>query len=233
MLDLCDDEWKTEEGFPSRRYKGQDLTGHKYGRLTVLSLEYSTKKKQYHWRCKCDCGNITHASEWQLTTSNSKGKKSCGCLAHDILVRRSTTHCHSHDPLYVTWRNMKTRCYNHNYELYHRYGGRGIKICEEWLDFDHFYKWSIENGYAKGLSIDRIDNDKDYSPDNCRWTTPTVQARNTRRSKFVEYNGQLKTVAEWAEEYGVTYHILSSRLYRGWSMDDAINIPAKTQKAHA
>jgi len=127
--------------------------------------------------------------------------------------------------LYTIWSKMKARCLNINNHVYKYYGGRGISICKEWLEnFIAFYNWSMVNGYADNLTIDRIDNNKGYSPENCRWTTQKIQSRNTRQNKLIEYNGQVKCIAEWAELYSLNQRTLESRLKRGWSIHEAFNI---------
>lgn len=118
---------------------------------------------------------------------------------------------------------MKDRCNRVNCPAYKDYGGRGISICEEWLDnFESFYRWAISNGYSDTLTIDRIDNNKGYSADNCRWITRTKQCLNTRYNKFIEYNGKTQTLKEWADELNIPYHKTWRRLNRGWSFERAI-----------
>ena len=120
---------------------------------------------------------------------------------------------------------MISRCYNKNNKRYDSYGGRGINICDEWLDktngFINFYKWSIENGYEEGLSIDRINNDYGYYPENCRWTDRKTQQNNTRFNKIIEFNGEKHTLSEWSEILNISYTVLSTRLNRNWSIDRA------------
>jgi len=160
-------------------FKSMDLTGHKYNKLTVIKLHHKTQKytidgkkkgHQYFWLCKCDCGNETI-----IPTSNlRKGLiKSCGCLKY--------THHLSNTRLYRIYIGMKTRCYNSKSLSYKDYGGRGITICQEWLDdFMNFYNWAKDNGYSDNLSIDRINVNGNYEPSNCRWATQEEQSNNTR-----------------------------------------------------
>ena len=129
--------------------------------------------------------------------------------------------------LYDIWVNMKQRCFNQNDQAYQNYGGRGIAVCDEWKDdFQAFYDWSVSNGYQDGLSIDRINNDGNYSPENCRWTDRNVQNRNRRNNHKITYNGVTKTVVEWAEEKNIPYELLLNRLNKlGWSVERALTTP--------
>lgn len=121
--------------------------------------------------------------------------------------------------------HMKDRCYNTKDKEYSWYGGRGITLCDEWLsDFMNFYNWSINNGYQDNLTIDRIDNNKGYSPSNCRWATKKQQARNTRRNRLIKINGEIKCLAEWCEIFNLKYHTVKRRLYRGWEVKKAFEI---------
>ena len=118
---------------------------------------------------------------------------------------------------------MRTRCKNPNFRAYHYYGGRGIKVCEEWEAFENFRDWALQNGYKEELTLDRIDANGNYEPSNCRWATRKEQSRNTRGVKIIEYNGVKKSIAEWAEDLGINYHTLYSRLTTlGWSAERAL-----------
>lgn len=122
---------------------------------------------------------------------------------------------------------MLSRCRNPKIRSYKDYGSRGIKVCEEWLEFENSYKWALSSGYKENLTIDRIDVDKDYSPENCRWATTKQQARNRRTSVFITYKGETKVLKDWAIEYGINSCTLTGRLERGWSIEDALNKPVK------
>ena len=142
--------------------KAIDLTGQRFGRLTVLERAGTDSRREAVWRCICTCGNEIYVQGHHLRCGNTQ---SCGCLRVDT----ATTHGESRSRLYHIWFGMKTRCYNPNTKDFKNYGGRGITVCPEWLyDFPAFQKWAIANGYRDDLTIDRIDNDKGYSPDNCR-----------------------------------------------------------------
>ena len=194
--------------------RGCDLTGQKFSRLTVICRS-KTKKKS--WLCRCDCG-----VESCVLTSNLIGgtTKSCGCLhkevMRDIFIKKFTTHGHRptgrFTPEYNAWKHIKDRCCNTNNKCYHIYGGRGISICERWrLSFDNFFS---DMGYrpAKGYSIERIDNNGNYEPKNCRWATQKEQLNNTRKNVCFEYCGEMKTIAQLSEISGVNYHTLRYRL---------------------
>lgn len=161
-----------------------DLTGQRFGRLEVIAQADNNEAGLTCWVCKCDCGNTKIICGKSLRKGHSK---SCGCWKKELLteVKPAKTHGLYGTRLSRIWRNMKNRCYNPNDPNYKFYGSRGITVCAEWLnDFQAFYDWAISHGYRDDLSIDRIDNDKGYSPDNCRWVTMKVQATNRRhRSK--------------------------------------------------
>lgn len=145
----------------------------------------------------------------------------------------------THSRLSEIFRSMKKRCYNPNHNQFKNYGARGIKLCDEWNDRElvkisgfrytkgylAFKKWALENGYAEGLTIDRIDNNKGYSPENCRWVTMLVQVNNTRRNRYITYKGKTQSVADWCRELGLNYGTLLSRLNFNWSVEEAIETP--------
>ncbi|MBO7677730.1 MAG: hypothetical protein J6S49_09510 [Erysipelotrichaceae bacterium] len=210
-----------------------DLTGQKFGRLTVLGIyKRATHGKTFTWKCKCDCGNETFVSGNHLKSKS--GAKSCGCLKKQKCSEngmKNFKHGMGRTPLYETWTSMKKRCKNPENLNYINYGGRGITVCEEWEDFTTFYNWAISNGYVHGLTLDRIDNNKGYSPDNCRWTTMKNQARNRRNNRFITYKGETKTVAEWAESIGMKRDTLETRLINNWSIERALETPVRKRKA--
>lgn len=202
-----------------------DLTGKRFGKLTVIKLDhkeqryYKNKKSgfYYYWLCKCDCGNYKVINREKLNSGNTK---SCGCLHKEIM----TIHGLSNSRLYRIYNKMKNRCYNTKNNYYHRYGARGITICNEWLkDKNKFFEWALNNGYKDDLTIDRIDNNKGYSPDNCRWTTIKEQSRNTCRVKKITYNGETHCISEWTEILGFSRTLISNRLDRGWSVERALS----------
>ena len=141
---------------------------------------------------------------------------------------RNTKHGQSKTRLYATWQNMKNRCYYEGFIEFDRYGGRGIEVCQEWRDnFVPFYEWAMASGYAEGLTLDRIDNDGNYCPENCRWLTKKAQQNNRSNNRYLTYNGKTQSVAQWAEELGVCAKTIRTRISRGWSIEKALLKKAK------
>lgn len=210
----------------------KDLTGKKIGRLTVLRLSDITQEsKKTKWICQCECGKIIEVFSGNLT-SKTRPTQSCGCLSREKSSKRMKEknpgykHGKNNTRLHVIWDAMKKRCYLKSHIHYSNYGGRGITVCEEWRnDFLNFYNWAIANGYKEDLTIDRIDSDKNYSPDNCRWITHKEQQNNKRTNHFVEYKGRKYTISQLAEEKNIKYDILLYRINKGWDLEDAINLP--------
>ena len=143
------------------------------------------------------------------------------------LKRKLNDETRIHDKLYNVWRGIKKRCLNSSHYAYEQYGGRGISMCNEWLDnFGSFYDWALKSGYAEGLTIDRIDNNGNYCPENCRWVNWKTQGNNRRTNKVLEYNGESHTIAEWARIIGVSREMLWNRLNKyGWTVEESLTIP--------
>ena len=193
------------------------LVGEKFNKLTVLGLHHTTRHHNFY-ECKCDCGNYKIVRQQHLLNGNIK---SCGCynrqrasqaLKNNQLGR---THGSANTRIYKIWLAMKSRVYNPNRRGYKNYGGREIKICDEWLNFENFYQWSVHNGYNDRLSIDRINTNGDYCPDNCRWATVEVQQNNRRNNHFIEWDGKTYTLAQFSRHFNIPQSTLWARLKRG------------------
>lgn len=210
--------------------KSLNLTELKYGRLRVVHRTESVRTKSgtliTMWHCICDCGKETNVSTGNLRSGHTI---SCGCLGSRATVgKRSITHNKSYCGLYSVWSGIKRRCYNPHEEGYHKYGGRGISMCDDWKnDFQSFYEWAIGHGYNKSLSIDRIDNNGNYCPENCRWTTAKEQSYNRRNTIYLEFLGETKNLWEWEQETGIPASRIDDRLRKGWSVARALTQPLR------
>lgn len=220
---------KDFKGYKKRKYcsckcygesidKFEKYVGKKIGKLTILYADNSTSSVAKKYYCKCDCGNIKSISMSCIVNGRIR---SCGCLQKEMnkIVKPNLRHGKCNSRIYKIWLKMKNRCYNKNYFQYYLWGGKGIKICDEWIDkeqgFINFYNWAINNGYKDNLSIDRIDGEKNYEPSNCRWATQKEQARNIKNNVNITYNGETHCIAEWAEITGIKGGTLYWR-YKNW-----------------
>lgn len=203
-----------------------DLTGQRFGRLTVVNQVGKNQHREVVWNCQCDCGNECLVGGYNLRSGCTK---SCGCLSVDKARTMNKSHGKYGSRLYNIWRNMKARCYRVSSEDFVNYGARGITICDEWRnDFQAFYDWAMANGYRDDLTIDRVDANGNYNPDNCRWSTPKEQSNNTRLNHRIEFNGETHTISEWADICGVKYNTLYARLIRKhWGIEEALTTPTK------
>lgn len=203
-----------------------DLTGQRFGKWIVLQKVSKPNDTSACWLCRCDCGNTKIVRGKDLRYGKSK---SCGCS----IVK----HGGEKSRLYTIWRDMKTRCLNPSAHCFKDYGGRGISICKEWEnDFSVFREWAINNGYDENApkgqcTIDRIDNNGSYAPDNCRWITQKEQCNNRRNSHLLTYNNENHTIAEWADIKKIPYQTLRRRLFKlDWPIEEALEKPVKKYK---
>ena len=209
----------------------KDLTGKRFGNVVAIKRA-ENKNNRVAFLCRCDCG-----TEFVTLSQNlvNGWTKSCGFLnrekASQRVSKRNTTHGCSHTRLHDIWKNMRSRCLRTYSTAYKNYGGRGIKICKEWNDFKTFRDWAYENGYSEELTIDRVDVNGDYTPENCRWVSAEKQANNKRTNHFVEHNGERKTISEWAKELGFPYSKLKYRIQKEMGEDNIfskLNIEKET-----
>ena len=202
----------------------EDLTGRRFDKLLVEGYAGNVPGKVSNWHCRCDCGNELIVSRTSLMI---KGNHSCQSCKMKRIWERKNHHGESKTRLYSIYRSMKRRCYDNNAISYNKYGGRGIKVCEEWQEYEPFSEWAKNNGYTDELTLDRIDNNGDYNPDNCRWATYKEQALNTRTNHFIEFCGEIKTLSQWADELGINRSTLCERINsRGWSIEKALTTTA-------
>lgn len=184
-----------------------DISGQKFGRLTVVSFAgYKIQGKSNHktsaWKCKCVCGNEIVVTKSLLKSGNTK---SCGCLKSENNRKTWTKHGLCNTRLYKIFSMMKDRCYNKNSKAYMYYGGKGVSICDEWLnDFQVFYNWAIQNGYNDNLTIERMDVNGNYEPNNCKWITQSEQTRNRTNTHFILFNDEKYTLTELSNKLGVS-----------------------------
>lgn len=172
------------------------------------------------WLCRCECGN----DKVMPDRSFRKGARSCGCLISEA-ARMKATHGMTNSAENLIWRAMKQRCSNPKAEAYPLYGGRGIKVCERWMKFENFFS-DMGPRPSSRHSIDRIDTNGGYSPENCRWATKEQQANNTRSNRFVTFNGETLTLAQWERKLGLPRDILKQRITNyGWSIEKALTTP--------
>lgn len=207
----------------------KDMTGMTFGRLTVIDRDLSKKGGAAHWNCICNCGTMKSISGSSLREGLTQ---SCGCLCLERIKETVTTHAASRigqrEPTHIIWANMKARCYNTNRSDYHQYGGRGITVCDRWLN--SYVNFLEDMGpRPKGLSLDRIDNNKGYSKDNCRWATPTEQNNNKRSNILLSFKGKTQSISAWAKDLGFNPEVIRKRIrIRGWDVERALTTPLKS-----
>jgi hypothetical protein len=201
------------------------IEGQKYNHITVIKKSYKNKARAQMYLCKCDCGK-----EYYLVSSRIGKNISCGCVRPPKGYNKK--HGCSYTRLYKVWSQMKDRCLNPKSKRYEEYGGRGITIHPEWMEYVNFSKWAYENGYdgnAKFMkcTLDRIDCDGNYEPDNCRWVDMKRQGNNRRNNRKITYNGETHTLSEWSDLLGIKLSTLYARIRRGWTINEAFNRSVK------
>lgn len=202
-----------------------DLAGQRFRRLLVISEAGRNQYKAVLWLCRCDCGNESTTTTYLLRSGKAT---SCGCWKREVPGTWSLKHGQSKTRLYKTWRSMVRRVTEPTYPDYPHYGGRGISVCDQWrVSFEAFAR-DMGPTYSEGLTLDRIDNDGNYEPGNCRWATAIEQARNKRTNRLLTFNGKTMPVSAWAEHTGIGRSAIESRLRNGWSVERALTVP--TQK---
>ena len=200
-----------------------DLTGQRFGRWVVLEkAPRRPKVPGSFWLCKCDCGTIKEVHSRRLRDGSST---SCGCWRREWASEANSIHHMVNTRLYRIWFHMRQRCANVNAINYKSYGGRGITVCDEWQSFLPFYEWAIKSGYDDSLTIDRIDNDKGYSPSNCRWVDAITQANNKRNNHYITVGDKTESISSWARITGIERSTITKRIESGWSEVEAVTIP--------
>lgn len=199
-----------------------DLADQRFGKLVVLNRVKNAHGGHAYFSCRCDCGKV------KIVRSNSlRGGKivSCGCNRG-----KHSTHGMTHTRIYMTWSQMLYRCNNENSTSYRHYGGRGIKVCEAWHKFENFYAWATKNGYSENLEIERKNNNKGYSPNNCKWATRKEQMNNTRSNRMLEFQGKCHNIKQWGSITGISPNTIWYRLDFGWSIEDTLTTPTQKRK---
>lgn len=195
----------------------KDLTGQRFGRLTVIRL-HDKLNGYFRWECACDCGTVKIVSGPSL----QGGARSCGCL---LAEHNKDQKVHGREPrrLYRIWAGMKCRCNDRKNKDFAHYGGRGITFCREWSEFVPFRDWALANGYSDNLTLDRIDVNGNYCPGNCRWVSAKEQANNRTNNRKVSYKGETKNVSEWAKQYGIDAPLFHAAIRRGKTIDEIVS----------
>ncbi|MDF2535516.1 MAG: hypothetical protein K0R18_1675 [Bacillales bacterium] len=196
-----------------------ELTG-KFGRLTIIKFSHIGSSGHVYWSCKCDCGNKLSVRGCHLVNGDTM---SCGCL-HDELKLK---HGKYGTKIYFAWAQMIQRCNNPKNEAYPNYGGREIKVCNEWLSFEKFYEDMGDR--PNGMTLDRKDNDRGYFKENCRWATKEEQENNKRTNKIITFNGKTLSLKQWSYEVNINYNTLTKRLNKGWSIEDTLTRKVQVQ----
>lgn len=202
-----------------------DITDKKFGLLTVKIYAGTNQNRKATWHCQCDCGNVV--AYLPTNALVSKNTLSCGCLRTKLLVSRYIKHGKAGTPTYAIWVSMLSRCNNKNSRAYKNYGERGISVCERWLKFENFYE--DMGDCPSNYSLERIDNNQGYSPENCKWATRIEQANNQRKTILLTLGNRTQPLQYWAKELGINHRALSSRYKRGWTDEKTLTTPVRTR----
>lgn len=211
-----------------------DLVGKTFNEFTVLAEAprhiRANGQRVRIWKCRCSCGNIRYLNKRELESGK---RKSCGCKHDEYLSKSNTEHGDSHLRLHNIWSGMRARCYCETDYHFKWYGGRGIKMADEWRDnYASFKEWALSSGYEPCLSIDRVDNNGDYTPENCRWVTQKEQSNNTRRNHYISAFGETLTLTQWAEKTSIAAPTIRRRLKSGWTPEEALTKPIRLDSRH-
>lgn len=202
--------------------------GKKYGKLIIIDFEKHKRKTGYdcwYWLCKCECGNIKLL--YPAEVKNGK-IKSCGCYKDNLAKLRMSKHNQSTSRLYHCWQDMKARCYRKTHHKYLLYGNRDIRVCDEWLNnYDNFSEWALNNGYSNDLTLDRINVNGNYCPENCRWATPLQQSQNRRNTKKIIVDGVEMLLTDACKKFNISYYSVYGRLKSGWDIEKALTTKVK------
>ena len=198
-----------------------DITGRRFGKLVAVDRA-PPQNGQNFWTFVCDCGRRKAIRRSHVTAGRTTN---CGCTSPSL------KHGLAHTRVWQTWKAMKQRCNNPNVASYHRYGGRGITYCPEWESFEPFFEWAIRSGYADNLELDRIDNDGNYTPENCQFISHKANSQKTGSVRVVSVDGHEEPLFAVARERGLEIHTVRTRLRRGWSLEEALTPPAFSRKA--
>lgn len=196
----------------------RDLTGERFGRLLVEGTSGYNKHHQLYWKCECECGKYKEVLGSSLRNGMTQ---SCGCLQKEAASKINYKHGMAKTPIFNIWWSMMQRCYDKNSQAYNRYGGRGINVCNQWQQFEGFY--ADMGDKPKDMSLDRIDNNGDYSPENVKWATAKDQANNRKSNVVLEHNGKKQTMQQWSDELGLKVGTVWARLNRGWDISRALS----------
>lgn len=204
-----------------------DMTGRRFGRLLVIAEAGRNKHRAVMWRCRCDCGAESIVRAQYLRSGHTT---SCGCWKREVPGTWTLKHGQSNSRLYKIWRNMVRRTTDPNFPDYPNYGGRGITVCQEWRESFEAFARDMGPTHRNDLTLDRIDNEGSYEPDNCRWATAIEQARNKRSNRLITFDGKTMPVSAWAEHTGISGPAIRYRLHNGWPVERALTVPAQKRR---